>query len=172
MNPQNQNDTPQPQPENQLPVQPVLSTQPGTSPQPQYQPKDFAPQQQQFQPQQYQGAGQPQPYDSLPQTQPQVYGQQVQLDAQSQPLQQIPPQGDHGLHYIIPLNTSGVAIAAGYVALFSILIIPAPIAIILGVLGLREVKKHPGLHGKFRSLFAIAAGGTVSLFVAVLAIFF
>lgn len=66
--------------------------------------------------------------------------------------------GDEGLHYVIPINTSGLAIAAGYVGLISPLCLPAPFALLLGILALRHLKKNPKLHGKGRAIFAIAMG--------------
>ena len=67
--------------------------------------------------------------------------------------------GDEGLQYVIPINTSGLAIAAGYVGLISVLCLPAPLALLLGILALRHLKKNPKLHGKGRAIFAIAMGG-------------
>ena len=66
--------------------------------------------------------------------------------------------GDEGLQYVIPINTSGLAIAAGYVGLISVLCLPAPFALLLGFLALRHLKKNPKLHGKGRAIFAIAMG--------------
>ena len=66
--------------------------------------------------------------------------------------------GDEGLQYVIPINTSGLAIAAGYVGLISVLCLPAPFALLLGILALRHLKKNPKLHGKGRAIFAIAMG--------------
>ena len=66
--------------------------------------------------------------------------------------------GDEGLQYVIPINTSGLAIAAGYVGLISVLCLPAPLALLLGILALRHLKKNPKLHGKGRAIFAIVMG--------------
>ena len=76
--------------------------------------------------------------------------------------------GDEGLQYVIPINTSGLAIAAGYVGLISVLCLPAPFALLLGILALRHLKKNPKLHGKGRAIFAIVMGG---LFTVVPAVF-
>ena len=67
--------------------------------------------------------------------------------------------GDDGLQYVIPINTSGLAIAAGYVGLISVLCLPAPFALLLGILALRHLKKNPKMHGKGRAIFAIVMGG-------------
>ncbi|HEY2909859.1 MAG TPA: DUF4190 domain-containing protein [Gemmataceae bacterium] len=66
--------------------------------------------------------------------------------------------GDDGMQYVIPINTSGLAIAAGYVGLISVLCFPAPFALILGILALRQLKRNPKLHGKGRAIFAIVMG--------------
>ena len=66
--------------------------------------------------------------------------------------------GDDGLQYVIPINTSGLAIAAGYVGLISVLCFPAPFALLLGILALRQLKRNPKLHGKGRAIFAIVMG--------------
>lgn len=57
--------------------------------------------------------------------------------------------------YLVPIGRSGLAIAAGYVALLGTLVIPAPLGIILGILALRDIKKHPEKLGKARAWFAI-----------------
>jgi hypothetical protein len=66
--------------------------------------------------------------------------------------------GDEGLQFVIPVNTSGLAIAAGYVGLISVLCFPAPFAILLGVLALVHLKKNPKMHGKGRAIFALVMG--------------
>jgi len=60
-----------------------------------------------------------------------------------------------GVKYLVPIGRSGLAIAAGYVALLGTLVIPAPLGIVLGILALRDIKKHPEKLGKTRAWFAI-----------------
>ena len=79
--------------------------------------------------------------------------------------------GDEGLQYVIPINTSGLAIAAGYVGLISVLCLPAPFALLLGFLALRHLKKNPKMHGKGRAIFAIVMGGLFTVVPAVLLAF-
>ena len=62
------------------------------------------------------------------------------------------------MKYLLPVGRSGWAIAAGYLGLCSILILPAPFAIACGVLALRDIAKHPGRLGKPRAIFGIAMG--------------
>jgi hypothetical protein len=79
--------------------------------------------------------------------------------------------GDEGLQYVIPINTSGLAIAAGYVGLISVLCFPAPIALFLGILALVQLKKKPKLHGKGRAIFAIVMGSLFTLFMIVFGVY-
>jgi sugar phosphate permease len=68
---------------------------------------------------------------------------------------------------LIPVGRSGWAIAAGYMGLFSIMIIPAPLAIIFGLIALRDIKKHPDRHGMGRAIFGIVMGVLAIGFVAI-----
>ena len=62
---------------------------------------------------------------------------------------------DPALGYIIPINTSIWAIFASYAGLMSIAMFPAPFALILGIIALIDIKKHPEKKGKGRAIFAI-----------------
>ncbi|MHC4085648.1 MAG: zinc ribbon domain-containing protein [Planctomycetota bacterium] len=66
---------------------------------------------------------------------------------------------DPAMRMILPVGRSGLAIAAGYAGLFSILCFPAPIAIILGILAIIDIKRHPEKHGMGRAVFALIMGG-------------
>ena len=63
-----------------------------------------------------------------------------------------------GMRMLIPVGRSGMAIAAGYLGLLSVLLIPAPFAIIAGVVALNEMKRKPELHGAGRAWFGIIMG--------------
>ncbi len=65
---------------------------------------------------------------------------------------------DKALGYIVPVNTSVWAILASYAGLFAVLMITAPIALILGIIALVHVNKHPEMKGKGRAIFAIVMG--------------
>ncbi len=75
---------------------------------------------------------------------------------------------------LMPVGRSGYAIAAGYLGLISILVIPAPFALVFRILGVREIRKskdqpHPK-HGMGRAIFGILMGtlGTIaSLFMII-----
>ena len=73
---------------------------------------------------------------------------------------------DRRLAWLVPVGFSGPAVVAGYVALFSVLLVPAPLAVGLGVFALRDLRRHPEKHGRGRAWFAIVLGGTVTVVVA------
>lgn len=70
------------------------------------------------------------------------------------------------LRMILPIGRSAWAIAAGYLGLFSVLVVFAPFALIAGVLGLREIKRKPELMGRGRAWFGVVMGGSISIVVA------
>ena len=70
------------------------------------------------------------------------------------------------LEILAPINRSGLALLAGYVGLASILILPAPIAIVVGALALRDLSSKPDKTGHGRAWFAIVAGA-IGTFVMV-----
>lgn len=74
---------------------------------------------------------------------------------------------DAALRWVLPVGRSPWAIAAGYLGIFSILLVFGPLAIGAGFLGLRELERKPHLHGKGRALFGIIAG-SLATFVLVL----
>ena len=59
---------------------------------------------------------------------------------------------------LLPVGRSSKAIAAGYLGLFSVLIIPAPFSLLYGYLGYREIKNNPKKHGMGRAIFGIIMG--------------
>jgi ABC-type dipeptide/oligopeptide/nickel transport system permease component len=69
---------------------------------------------------------------------------------------------------IIPIDRSGLAIAAGYLGLVSVIYFFATIALVLGILAIRDIKKHPDKHGMGRAVFGIVMG---AIFTVVLLIF-
>ena len=67
-------------------------------------------------------------------------------------------QQNAAIRMLIPIGRSGWAIAAGYAGLFSLLLFPAPLAILFGILAIRDIKKHPQKHGMGRAIFGLVAG--------------
>lgn len=62
------------------------------------------------------------------------------------------------MRMLLPVGRSGLAIAAGYAGLFALLMFPAPLAILLGILAVRDLKRHPHKHGMGRAVFGIVMG--------------
>ena len=79
---------------------------------------------------------------------------------------------DAGLRMLLPVGRSGWAIAAGYLGLISVLLIPGPFAVLTAVLAIRDMRRNPKLHGMGRAIFGLVMGslGTVGLIGAVIAI--
>jgi len=72
---------------------------------------------------------------------------------------QYSPSNDAALGYIVPINTSIWAIFASYAALVGMALFPiALISLILGIVALIDVKRHPEKGGKGRAIFAIIVG--------------
>jgi hypothetical protein len=80
----------------------------------------------------------------------------------------VPVENDQAMRMIIPIDRSPLAIAAGYLGLVSVIYIFAPFALILGILAIRDIKKHPEKHGMGRAIFGIVMG---AIFTVVLLIF-
>lgn len=83
-------------------------------------------------------------------------------------------QNDGGaLNLLVPVGPqSGMSIAAGYCGLFGLLFwIIAPLGIVFGILGLRDIKAHPEKRGKGRAITGIVCGAIViALFAALMGV--
>src|SRR3989442_678601 len=62
------------------------------------------------------------------------------------------------MRMLLPVGRSGLAIAAGYAGLFAFLIAPAPLALLLGILAVRHIRRNPTKHGMGRAVFGIVTG--------------
>jgi hypothetical protein len=62
------------------------------------------------------------------------------------------------MRMLLPVGRSGLAIAAGYAGLFALLVVPAPIALVLGILAVVDIRRNPKKHGMGRAVFAIVMG--------------
>jgi hypothetical protein len=67
--------------------------------------------------------------------------------------------------WILPTGRSGWAIAAGYLGLLALVVVPAPIALLVGIVALRDLGRRPHLGGRGRAWFGTVAGalGTIAL---------
>lgn len=62
------------------------------------------------------------------------------------------------MRMLMPIGRSIYAIIAGYLGLVSPIFLPAPLAIVFGLLALRDIKKNPELVGKGRAIFGLVMG--------------
>lgn len=76
-----------------------------------------------------------------------------------------PAGEDPVMRMVLPVGRSPWAIAAGYLGLFSLLLLPAPFAVATGLLALHDIRSDPTKHGKGRAIFGIVLGaiGTLAL---------
>jgi len=80
-----------------------------------------------------------------------------------------PAAGDDPMmRMLLPVGRSGWAIAAGYLGLLSFLGIFAPVALIIGIVAVRDIKKHPEKHGMGRAWFGIVMGALGTIAIAVI----
>lgn len=61
--------------------------------------------------------------------------------------------------FVLPVHTSILAIIAGYLGLFSVLCLPAPLALLMGIIALVKLRNKPRVHGRYRAVFAVIMGG-------------
>jgi hypothetical protein len=75
------------------------------------------------------------------------------------------------MRMVMPVGRSGLAIAAGYLGLVSVIPFAAPVALVVGILALRDLRRHPEKHGMGRAIFGVVMGGLFTiLLVAILVI--
>ncbi len=79
---------------------------------------------------------------------------------------------DPAMRLIMPVGTSGWAIAAGYLALFSLLCLPSPLALFAGIMAIREMRRDPSKHGMGRAVFGIIMGGIGTALILLWAVVF
>ena len=72
-------------------------------------------------------------------------------------------QSDAAMRMLLPVGRSGYAVAAGYLGLFSVLGIFAPLALIFGMLGVMDIGKNKEKHGMGRAVFGIIMGAIFSI---------
>jgi len=65
---------------------------------------------------------------------------------------------DAGIRMLLPVGRSGWAIAAGYLGLFSIMPCFGIVAVIVGLVAVRDIRKHPEKHGLGRAYFGVIVG--------------
>ncbi len=89
-------------------------------------------------------------------------GQTITIPGAGVPFGQRPVPPDLGdsaaIRMLLPVGRSLWAIAAGYFGLFAVLLFPAPIALVLGIVAIVDIRRHPGKHGMGRAIFGLVMG--------------
>ncbi len=88
------------------------------------------------------------------------------IHARPSPLLEI----ENELRFVLPVGTPFSAVIAGYLGLVSVLLLPAPFALIFGIIGLHRIRAKPGLHGAGRCWTGIVLG-TIFTVIGLLLIF-
>jgi hypothetical protein len=73
------------------------------------------------------------------------------------------PTHDAATRMLLPVGRSPYAIIAGYLGLFSVLLVPAPLAVVFALLAIRDMQRHPELSGMGRAVFGLVMGGLGSI---------
>lgn len=71
---------------------------------------------------------------------------------------------DAGMRMLLPVGRSLWALIAGYFGLFAILIFPAPIALVTGIIAVIDIRRNEKKRGMGRAIFAIVMGFIFSIF--------
>ncbi|HEY5311930.1 MAG TPA: DUF4190 domain-containing protein [Pirellulales bacterium] len=81
---------------------------------------------------------------------------------------------DAGMRLLLPVGRSILAIISGYLGLLSVLLVPAPFALLTGILAIREIRRNPAKHGMGRAIFGVVMGtlGTALLLLLILSLAF
>jgi hypothetical protein len=73
------------------------------------------------------------------------------------------PKPDAAMSWLLPVGRSGFAIAAGYLGLFSFIPFVGYLAIVMGVLAIRDLRRNPEKIGWGRVITAFVLGGLFSV---------
>ena len=75
-----------------------------------------------------------------------------------------------GMRLLIPIKVSPLALIAGYLGLFAAILVPAPLALVVGLAAVFQLKRHPEKRGMGRAVFAVFMGtvGTAGLIYTLL----
>jgi hypothetical protein len=99
---------------------------------------------------------------------PQAYPQPVPYASPIPPAPGRSIGDDAGMRLLLPVGRSGWAIAAGYLGLFSVLLIFAPIALVISIIAIMDMRKHPERHGMGRAIFGLVMGSLFSVLLVVM----
>ena len=79
-----------------------------------------------------------------------------------------PQQRDRALEMVLPVNRLPLAIVAGYLGIFSLLVFPGPIAVFVSVLAIRQLNSKPEIAGRGRAWFGLIAGAVASVVLVII----
>lgn len=81
-------------------------------------------------------------------------------------------EDDAGMRMLLPVGRTGLSIAAGYLGLFSLILPLAPVALVVSIIAIADIGKHPEKRGMGRAVFGMIMGVlfTILLFVVVYAV--
>jgi len=81
-------------------------------------------------------------------------------------------EDEPGMRWILPVGQSIWSIAAGYLGLFSIICIPAPLALLVSLIAIWHLRKNPRLSGWGRAIFGLVMGmlGTIGFVMMIVSI--
>jgi hypothetical protein len=78
--------------------------------------------------------------------------------------ERVPSLGEDAVvRMLIPVGRSGWAIAAGYAGLFAVTLVLAPLALLLGIVAVAHLKRHPEKHGLGRAWFGVVMGALFTM---------
>lgn len=81
---------------------------------------------------------------------------------------------DAGMRLLLPVGRSGWSIAAGYLGLFGLAVFPAPLALIVSIIAIMDIKKSKQSdkpkRGLGRAIFGLIVGVLGSIVLAVIAL--
>lgn len=77
------------------------------------------------------------------------------------------PRPNQELEFVLPVNVSPLALVAGYLGFGAVFCLPAPIALGVGILALKDLQKRPDRTGKGRAWFGIVMGAVGTLFLVI-----
>ena len=79
------------------------------------------------------------------------------------------PDDGGALNLLIPVGPqSGLAIAAGYLGIFSLFLVPGPLALAFGIFALRDLKQHPHKRGLGRAYTGIVLDAITTILLVVI----
>jgi hypothetical protein len=81
------------------------------------------------------------------------------------------PEGNAALRMLAPIGQSPLALISGYLGLISLaMCFLGPVAVILGILGIRQIRNNAHMHGTYRAVIGIVLG-TIGTFGLIALIF-